>query len=163
MTSHFVQCIWNFGSAVNYNIAYSKAAHKYLLKAFYNKTNQKEYNSQIRQHNICHMNIIAIKDVIAVAERGRENGELLVIKNMDKTVIAEVAKVSSAIKLGHKYSQAISNADIDVAGNLGLIDIKNIGDALAKFKMKQIDYIKIGFLYLEHLSSTLGECIIMKK
>ncbi len=46
--SHFVQCIWDYGSTVNYDTTHSKAAHKYLLKVFYNKTNKKEYNSQIR-------------------------------------------------------------------------------------------------------------------
>ena len=43
----FVYCIWDYGSAVNYDTAYSKVVHKYLLKAFYNKTIKKEYNSQI--------------------------------------------------------------------------------------------------------------------
>ena len=42
--SYFVKYIWDYGSIVNYNIAYSKAVHKYFLKAFYNKTNKKEYN-----------------------------------------------------------------------------------------------------------------------
>ena len=28
--SYFVQYIWDYGSAVNYNTAYSKAVHKYL-------------------------------------------------------------------------------------------------------------------------------------
>ena len=45
--NHFVQCIWDYGSKVNYDIAHSKAAHKYLLKAFYNGMNKKEYDSQI--------------------------------------------------------------------------------------------------------------------
>ncbi len=44
---HFVQCIWDYGSALNYNIAYRKAAQMYLFKAFYNRTNKKEYKSQI--------------------------------------------------------------------------------------------------------------------
>ncbi len=42
--SQFVQCIRDYGSIVNYDTAHSKAAHKYL-KAFYNRTNKKEYNS----------------------------------------------------------------------------------------------------------------------
>ncbi len=45
--SYFVQYICDYGSAVNYNTAHNKAAHKYLLKAFYNRTNKKEYNSQL--------------------------------------------------------------------------------------------------------------------
>ena len=45
--SHFVQCIWDYGSAVNYDTAHSKVAHKYFLKMFYNRTNKKEYDLQI--------------------------------------------------------------------------------------------------------------------
>ena len=40
-TSHCVKYIRDYNSAVNYNTAYSKTAHKYFLKAFYNKTNKK--------------------------------------------------------------------------------------------------------------------------
>ena len=29
--SHYVQCIWDYGSIINYHIAYSKVAHKYLF------------------------------------------------------------------------------------------------------------------------------------
>ena len=32
--SHFVYYIWDYGSAVNYNIAHGKAADKYFLKVF---------------------------------------------------------------------------------------------------------------------------------
>ena len=41
--SDFIKCIWDYGSAVNYNIAYSEAVHKYLFQAFYNKRNKIEY------------------------------------------------------------------------------------------------------------------------
>ena len=116
-------CIWNYVSAVNYNTAYSEAAHKYLLKAFYNRINKKKYDLQIWQHNILYTNIIAIKDVITVAERSRENKELLTMENTDKTAMAEVAKVSDAIDLGSKDSWATSNADMDATGNLRLTSI----------------------------------------
>ena len=79
---------------------------------------------QIRQHNIHHTNIIVIKDVIAIIEKSRENKELLAIENANKTAIAEVTKVSSAIDFKNKHSLAISNADIDAAKNLRLINIK---------------------------------------
>ena len=42
---HFAQYIWDYDSNVNYDTVHSKAAHKYLLKAFYNRTNKKEYNA----------------------------------------------------------------------------------------------------------------------
>ena len=41
VTSHFIQCIWDYDSTVNYDTAHSKAAHKYVLETFYNKTNKK--------------------------------------------------------------------------------------------------------------------------
>ena len=59
---------------INYNIVHSKAAHKYFLKTFYNKTNKKEYNSQIWQYNVCHTNIIAIKDVISEKKAKEKEG-----------------------------------------------------------------------------------------
>ncbi len=62
-----------------------------------------------------------MKDVILVTKRG---GELLTMENVDKTVIAEVAKVSSAINLRSKHSWAISNTDMDAAEDLGLTGIK---------------------------------------
>lgn len=43
--SHFVYCMKDYGSVVNYNIAYSKMVYKYHLKIFYNKIKTKEYNS----------------------------------------------------------------------------------------------------------------------
>ena len=46
--SNFIQCIWDYGSALNNNTANSEAMYKDILKAFYNKMNQKEYDSQIR-------------------------------------------------------------------------------------------------------------------
>ena len=65
---HFVKYIQDYGSAINYDTAYSKAAHKYLLKAFYGQTNKKEYESQILEHNIYHTNVIAMQDAILIAK-----------------------------------------------------------------------------------------------
>ena len=44
---YFVKCIWDNESVINYNTAYSEAAHKYIFKAFYGRINKKEYKSQI--------------------------------------------------------------------------------------------------------------------
>ena len=62
--------------------------------------------------------------MVSAAERGRDNREPLVMENANKTDMAEVAKISSAINLSNKYSLAISNADIYAATNLGLTGIK---------------------------------------
>ncbi len=45
-----------------------------------------------------------MKDVIAMVKKTGENKELLVIENINKTIIAEVVKVSNTINLGSKYS-----------------------------------------------------------
>ena len=120
--SHFIQYIGDYGSAVNYDITYSKATHKYLLKAFYNKTNKKEYDLQIWKHNVHHTNIIAMKDVI-IFEKAREKEELLG-SIVDKTAPAKVAWALSPIYLAGRYKLAISNANLDKANELGLISIK---------------------------------------
>lgn len=98
--TYFVQCIWDYGSVVNYDTTHSEAAYKYLLKAFYKRTNQKEYDAQIRQHNVRHTNIIAMKDVIISEKAGEKEGQS-VVGNAIK--LAKVAKMSSPIDLDGKY------------------------------------------------------------
>ena len=49
-------------------MAYIEEAYKYLLKAFYERTNKKKSESQILKHNICHINVIAIQDAILIAK-----------------------------------------------------------------------------------------------
>ena len=122
-TSHFVQCIWDYSSAVNYDTAHSKAAHKYLFKAFYNRTNKKKYDVQIRQYNVRHTNVIAMKDVV-ISQKAWEKEGQLVIKNVDKIAQTEVMRTSSLIDLDGKYMWAMSNVDIDTARDLGLTGIK---------------------------------------
>ena len=45
--THLAQCIWDYGSTINYDITHSKAVYKYFFKVFDNRTNKKEYNTQI--------------------------------------------------------------------------------------------------------------------
>ena len=49
-------------------MAHNKIVHKYLLKAFYRRINNKKYKSQILKYNICHTNVIAIQDIILIAK-----------------------------------------------------------------------------------------------
>ena len=58
--TNFVKCIWDYGSAINYDTVHSEIAHKYFFKAFYGRTNKKKYESQILKHNIRHTNVITI-------------------------------------------------------------------------------------------------------
>lgn len=119
--THFIQYIQDYGSGINYDTAYSEAAYKYFLQVFYNRTNKKEYDAQIRQNNVCYINIIAIKYVI-ILEKTRQKEEQLLIENVIKR--AEVAKMLSLIDLDSKYMWAISNVDIDTTRNLGLTGVK---------------------------------------
>lgn len=45
-------------------MTYSEIMYKHLLKTFYERTNKKEYKSQILEDNICYINVIAIQDAI---------------------------------------------------------------------------------------------------
>lgn len=65
---HFVQCICKYGSVLNYDTAYSEAANKYVFKAFYRRTNKKEYESQILRNNIRYTKIVAIHDFVIVVK-----------------------------------------------------------------------------------------------
>lgn len=65
-----------------------------------------------------------MKNVMVVAKKSRKNKQLLAMKNTNKTIIAELSKLSSTIDLSSKYPQIISNVDMDIARNLGLTNIK---------------------------------------
>lgn len=62
--------------------------------------------------------------MIIPAEKDRNNKELLAIDNVNKTTIAEVAKMSSAIDLNSKYNLTISNINININKILKLTSIK---------------------------------------
>lgn len=102
--SHFVWYIWDYSSVVNYNTFHSKAAYKYYLKAFYNRTIKKDYNLPIRQYNIWYTNLIIIKDIIILAEKGKNNKELLVMENVGKIAIVEVGKMLNIIDFNGKHN-----------------------------------------------------------
>lgn len=121
--SHFIQCIRDDGSAVNYDTGHNEAAHKYFLKTFYNRTNKKENELQIRQYNVRHTNIIVRKDVI-ILEKTREK-EKLSEGPVDTTASAKIAQASSSIDLAWKYGKAISKFDIEAAKKLGPTGVKN--------------------------------------
>ncbi len=100
--THFFKCIRDYGSAINYNTAHSEAAHKYLLKALYGRTNWKEYKSQILKYNIRHINVIAMQDVILIAKIlvGSAKRKQLVVDTPD----AEVTRVCNATNVLLKYN-----------------------------------------------------------
>ena len=77
---------------------------------------------QIRQHNIYHTNVIVIKDKI-ISKKALEKEDQLVMRNIDKTTLAEIKKISRPIDLDGKYIWAISNVDIDATRDLGLTAI----------------------------------------
>ena len=121
--TYFTRCIRDYGSAVNYDTAHSKVSHKYFFKAFYNRINKKKYDAQIEQHNVRHINVISMKDVIISKKTIEKEGQL-VVRNIDKIVLAEVRRTSSLMDLDGKYIWAISNIDIYATKDLRLTGIK---------------------------------------
>ncbi len=69
-----------------------------------------------------------MKNVIVVTEKSGENKKLLVMENINKTIIAEVAIILNTINLESRHSWAINNANINVVRDLGLTGVKNTGD-----------------------------------
>lgn len=67
---HFVKYIYKYRNAINYDTVYSKTAYKYLFKVFYKGENKKEYELQILQYNIYHINILAINNTVIVIKKG---------------------------------------------------------------------------------------------
>ncbi len=64
-----------------------------------------------------------MKDVI-ISKKARER-EMLLLKGIaDTTAPAEVAQVSSSVDLAGRYNWAMSNADLDIAKELGLTGFK---------------------------------------
>ena len=59
-----------------------------------------------------------------MAKRGKENKKWLIMKNIDSTAMAEVAKVLSIIDFEVKHNWAISNANINITRDLRLAGIK---------------------------------------
>ena len=65
---HFVKCLQDKGSAINYNMAHSEVVNKYIFKVFYERANKKKYELQILKHNIRYSNIIAMQNIIIIVK-----------------------------------------------------------------------------------------------
>ena len=116
--THFVKCIWDYGSAINYDTAYSKIAYQYFFKAFYGQTNKKKYKSQILKHNIRHTNVIAMQDVILMAkllDKSAKKKQLIV-----DTPNAEVMRIYSATNVLLKYNWYLNPTDDEAIVDLEL-------------------------------------------
>ena len=116
--THSTKCIKNYKSAINYNTAYSKVAYKYFLKAFYGQINKMKYELQILQHNIRHINVIAMQDAILKAK-------IPVVSSKNKEIVvdtsdAEVTQVCITINVLLKYNWHLHFTKNEAAVNLGL-------------------------------------------
>ncbi len=103
-------------------MAHSKVAHKYLLKAFYGRTNKKEYKLQISKHDIYYTNVIAMQDAILMAKvlDGSAKRKDLVVDTPD----AEVTRVCRATNVLLKYNWHLNPTDNEAAVDLGLRSVK---------------------------------------
>ena len=120
--THFVQCNWDYGSAINYDTAYNDVAHKYFLKTFYERTNKKKYESQILKHNIRYTKVIAMQDVILIAKIPVRSAKIkeLVIDTSD----AEIMRVCNATNVLLKYNWHLDLMHDEAVVDLGLQSIK---------------------------------------
>ena len=150
--SHFIQYIWDYSSVVNYNITPGKTVYEYLLKTFYNRINKKQYNLQIWQHNICHTNIIAMKDMI-ISEKAKEEETLW--KGIINTIVpVQITQILSFVDLARRYNWAISNANLDAAKKLGLTGIKKYWRRTGQIEIELdwlYDWIPILATFVRHL------------
>ncbi len=120
--THFVKCIRDYGSAINYDMTHSEVTHKYLLTAFYRRTNKKEYKSQILKNNIRHTNVIAMQDAILMAKVLDESTKRkLFIIDMPN---AEVTRVCSTTNVLLKYNWHLLPTDDEATVDLGLQSIE---------------------------------------
>lgn len=63
--------------------------------------------------------------MIILAKKGRNNKELLIIKNIVEILIVKVVKMLNIINFYAKHGWFISNGDINIAKILELTSIKN--------------------------------------
>ncbi|KAI9840208.1 MAG: hypothetical protein M1837_001836 [Sclerophora amabilis] len=63
--THYVDFIREFGSTDGFDTSHSEAAHRYLVKAFYGRTNKRDdYLEQILKHNTRRLNVLAMEDIL---------------------------------------------------------------------------------------------------
>jgi hypothetical protein len=83
--THYAGFIRQYGACDGYDSAHMEAAHKYLVKTFYNRTNKRDdFQEQIIWHNTRRINMLAMQDKISHAT----------IKKMSSADDKEDAKVS---------------------------------------------------------------------
>lgn len=62
---HYTKCIRMYSAANGFDTAHSKAAHKYLIKSFYARTNRQDnFLSQIQWHNSRKLAILAMEGLL---------------------------------------------------------------------------------------------------
>ena len=61
MLSHYIEFIKNFGTIDNFSTEHSEAAHKYLIKDFFDRTNKRnDWHHQLVDHNVRHLKLLAM-------------------------------------------------------------------------------------------------------
>ena len=63
--THYHEFIQRYGVADNFNTEHTEAAHKHLVKDFFDRTNKREtWQAQLMHHNTRHVNLRAMEDVL---------------------------------------------------------------------------------------------------
>ena len=63
--SHYPGSIERYGAADNFDTQHSEAAHKFLVKEYFNRTNKRDtFIEQLCRHNIRRQNMVAMEDLL---------------------------------------------------------------------------------------------------
>ena len=63
--THYAEHIWQYNTADNVDTEHSEAAHKYLVKAFFNQINKwEDFQEQLMHYNTHHVNLLTMKNLI---------------------------------------------------------------------------------------------------
>ncbi len=150
--THYVDQIRLFGSAVGMDSAHFEAAHKYLVKAFFNRTNKRkdEFEQQILLHNTRLTNLLAMRDVLDYrASRS--------VTQAEKNDRAKVTKPSEPLNLSKWHLNSVELSNLQETGLLKrhwretrvvalYLKVPDLVDALAVFVSecrKRIDCVSI--------------------
>lgn len=136
--------------------------HKYLFKAFHNKTNKKEYDLQIWEHNVRYTNIIVMKN-ITILEKVRKK-KVLLVGILDTTASTEMSQTSSLIDFAEKYNWAMNNADLDAVEKLRRTSIKKYWRRDGQIKIKfdcLYNWILILAIFVKHLYRVYENKLVM--
>ncbi|MCJ1470389.1 hypothetical protein MMC07_009034 [Pseudocyphellaria aurata] len=81
---HYSDHVRKFGTTDGYDTAHFEANHKFMLKAFYEKTNKREtFQEQLLWHNKQRIKVLAMKDILMASLHTEQRKDLTDLLNED--------------------------------------------------------------------------------